>query len=84
LFYLHGWFQHQQIEEEEGELPLKEVSPAEKKEQLRWIGYAVYMAARCQKHLKRDDETRTLVKAYNKNFPDGKWRNAMNALPPFK
>jgi len=42
-------------DEEEGELPLKEVSPAEKKEQLRWIGYAVYMAARCQKHLKREE-----------------------------
>jgi len=65
----------------EDDMPKKEVTPAEKKEQGKWVEYAVYMAACCQKQLGRDKDVQILLDLYKKAFPQGKHKEKLNNLP---
>jgi TolA-binding protein len=66
---------------DDAEMLEKKVTPAEKKEQMKWVEYSVYMAACCQKKLARDKEVQILTDLYKEIFPQGKYKDKINNLP---
>ncbi len=62
-----------------GERP--QIDPAERREQRRWLEYAVFMAAASQNALGRDADTKTMVDLYRKEFPEGRNMSRLNNLP---
>lgn len=65
-----------------GDEPVKkEVDPAEKKEQRKWVEYAVFMAAVCQNELGKKEETQLMQDLYKKEFPQGEFSSKISSLP---